>query len=56
MLTVNGIAISDSIKASKSGGGVLWGGNQISGTSKDMTIEFLPDVGIYKKAQNEKYL
>ena len=27
---------------------------KISGTTKDMTMTFLPDVGIYKEAQNQK--
>ena len=39
-------AISDSLMAS--------GGGEISGTTKDMTMKYLPDVDIHKEAQNQK--
>ena len=39
-------AFSDSLMAS--------GGAEISGTTKGMTMKFLPDVGVYKEARNQK--
>ena len=45
-------AFSDSLKASGEGGGST--PPEISGTTKGMTMKFLPDVGIYKEAQNQK--
>ena len=42
-------AFSDSLMAS--------GGDappEISGTTKGMTMKFLPDVGVYKEARNQK--
>ena len=46
-------AFSDSLMASGDGGG---GSTppKISGTTKGMTMKFLPDVGIHKEAQNQK--
>ena len=42
---------SDSLMAS--GGGVP-APPKISGTTKGMTMKFLPDVGIHKEARNQK--
>ena len=43
-------AFSDSLMAS--GRGVH--PPEISGTTKGMTMKFLPDVGVYKEARNQK--
>ena len=46
-------ALSDSLMAS---GG--WGGStpsEISGTTKGMTMKFLPDVGVYKESRNRNF-
>ena len=45
-------AFSDSLMAS--GGGVWFHPPKISGTTKGMTMKFLPDVGVYKEARNQK--
>ena len=46
-------AFSDSLMAS--GGEVVPPPPKISGTTKGMTMKFLPDVGVYKEAQNQKF-
>ena len=45
-------AFSDSLMAS---GGVVPPPPKISGTTKGMTMKFLPDVGINKEARNQKF-
>ena len=45
-------AFSDSLMASGGGGGST--PPKISGTTKGMTMKFLPDVGIHKEARNQK--
>ena len=45
-------AFSDSLMASGEGGGGT--PPEISGTTKGMTMTFLPDVGIHKEARNQK--
>ena len=44
-------AFSDSLMASGGGGSTP---PKISGTTKGMTMKFLPDVGIYLEARNQK--
>ena len=44
-------AISDSLMASEGGGSTP---PKISGITKGMTMKFLPDVGVYKEARNQK--
>ena len=43
-------AFSDSLIAS----GGWFHPPEISGTTKGMTMKFLPDVGVYKEARNQK--
>ena len=45
-------AFSDSLMAS---GGCGSTPPEISGTTKGMTMKFLPDVGVYKEARNQKF-
>ena len=44
-------AFSDSLMTSVGGGPPL---PKISGTTKGMTMKFLPDVGVYREARNQK--
>ena len=44
-------AFSDSLMASV---GVVPAPPKISGTTKGMTMKFLPDVDVYKEARNQK--
>ena len=44
-------AFSDSLVASEGGGSTP---PEISGNTKGMTMKFLPDVGVYKEARNQK--
>ena len=45
-------AFSDSLMAS--GGGFGSTPPEISGTTKGLTMKFLPDVSVYKEARNKK--
>ena len=44
-------AFSDSLMASWGGGSIP---PNISGTTKGITMKFLPDVGFHKEARNQK--